>query len=59
MISDKEINKILQLLQEAFERHGKKLTSASIVKDIKTNEDGTTELEGEVLFDERDKDKLN
>jgi hypothetical protein len=54
-MTKEEIEKIMKALAEAYEKAGKKLTTATIVSDIK--EDGT--LEGEVIYDERDKEDLN
>jgi len=54
VISKEELQTILEALQEAYAKAGKKLETATRVDNI--TEDGT--IEGEVLLDNRNKEEL-
>jgi len=54
-LTDEEINKIAEAVAKAYEKAGKKLVTATKVKEIK--EDGT--IEGEMLIDNRDEKEIN
>lgn len=54
-LSDEEIEKILEAVAKAYEKAGKKLVTATQVKEI--NEDGT--IEGDMLIDNRDEKEIN
>jgi hypothetical protein len=51
-LSEEELAKILELIAKAYEKAGKKISTAMSVTDIK---DG--EVVGEMLIDNRDEDK--
>ena len=54
-MTDEEIQKIVEAIAKAYEKAGKKITTAIQVEDIK--EDGT--IEGKTIIDNRDQEDIN
>lgn len=50
-MDEKEIKKILEAVMKAYEQAGKPVKTATMVTDIKENEDGSVSLEGEQIVD--------